>query len=138
MDNEQIIRNAYHLAEIKDVSGWVAGFTEDGTFTDESTGVVYRGPKEVGRPVEVYAKAFHDMHRELVRFEGDKVPTFSFSRTAMVRPARSKQAAPHGSTPILWAKKLKSNEQIKKVSVLSETSDIGRRVTEMSTARERT
>jgi ketosteroid isomerase-like protein len=66
--NEQIIRNAYHLAEIKDVPGFTASFTEDGTFTDESIGVVYRGPKELGRPVEIYAKAFHDMHRELYKF----------------------------------------------------------------------
>jgi len=67
-DNEQIIRNAYHLAEIKDVPGFTASFTEDGTFTDQSIGVVYRGPKELGRPVEIYAKAFHDMHRELYKF----------------------------------------------------------------------
>jgi ketosteroid isomerase-like protein len=67
-DNEQIIRNAYHLAEIKDVQGFTASFTEDGTFTDQSIGVVYRGPKELGRPVEIYAKAFHDMHRELYKF----------------------------------------------------------------------
>jgi ketosteroid isomerase-like protein len=66
--NEQIIRNAYHLAEIKDVPGFTASFIEDGTFTDESIGVVYRGPKELGRPVEIYAKAFHDMHRELYKF----------------------------------------------------------------------
>jgi ketosteroid isomerase-like protein len=41
MNNEQIIRNAYHLAEIKDIPGWAACFTEDGTFTDESISVVY-------------------------------------------------------------------------------------------------
>jgi hypothetical protein len=65
MTNEQFIRNAYHVAEIKDIPGWVASFTPDGTFTDESLGVTYRGPNELGRPVEVYAKAFPDMHREL-------------------------------------------------------------------------
>jgi ketosteroid isomerase-like protein len=68
MNNEEVIRNAYHLAEIKDISGWAASFTEDGTFTDESIGVTYRGSSELGRPVEVYAKAFHDMHRELYKF----------------------------------------------------------------------
>jgi steroid delta-isomerase-like uncharacterized protein len=68
MNNEQIIRNAYHVAEIKDIAAWVSCFTEDGTFTDESTGVTYRGPKELGRIVEIYAKAFPDMHRELYRF----------------------------------------------------------------------
>ena len=68
MNNEEIVRNAYNLAEIKDVPGFAASFTEDGTFTDESIGVVYRGPKELGRPVEIYAKAFQDMHRELYKF----------------------------------------------------------------------
>jgi steroid delta-isomerase-like uncharacterized protein len=68
MNNEKIVRNAYHVAEIKDIAAWVACFTEDGTFTDESVGVTYRGPKELGRVVEIYAKAFPDMHRELYRF----------------------------------------------------------------------
>jgi len=66
-ENEQLIRTAYRTAELKDIPGWVASFTDDGTFTDESLGVTYRG-KELGRPVEVYAKAFPDMHRELYRF----------------------------------------------------------------------
>jgi hypothetical protein len=43
-------------------------FTENGTFTDESIGVTYRGPKELGRTVEIYAAAFPDMHRELYAF----------------------------------------------------------------------
>src|SRR4051812_4763530 len=68
MTNEQFIRNGYHVAEIKDIPGWVACFTPNGTFTDESLGVTYRGPNELGRPVEVYAKAFPDMHRELYKF----------------------------------------------------------------------
>jgi steroid delta-isomerase-like uncharacterized protein len=68
MNNEKIVRNAYHVAEIKDIAAWVACFTEDGTFTDESVGVTYRGPKELGRVIEIYAKAFPDMHRELYRF----------------------------------------------------------------------
>ena len=66
-DNEQIIRNAYKLAEDKDVPGFVAAFTDDGTFTDESIGVIYRGPGELGKTVEIYARAFPDMHRELYR-----------------------------------------------------------------------
>ena len=65
MDNEQIIRRAYQIAEDKDLDGWVAAFTEDGTFTDESIGVTYRGPAELAQTVEVYARAFPDMHREL-------------------------------------------------------------------------
>jgi hypothetical protein len=43
-------------------------FTKDGTFTDESIGVTYRGPNELGRTVEIYATAFPDMHRELYNF----------------------------------------------------------------------
>ncbi|MGV9270066.1 nuclear transport factor 2 family protein [Kitasatospora sp. NPDC003701] len=68
LDNEKIIRNAYQAAEDKDVAGWVAAFTEDGTFTDESIPFTYRGAAELGKTVEVYAKAFPDMHRELGRF----------------------------------------------------------------------
>jgi hypothetical protein len=66
--NEAAIRKAYQVAEDKDIRGWVNCFTEDGTFTDESIGVTYRGPKELGRTVEVYATAFPDMHRELHAF----------------------------------------------------------------------
>ena len=36
LDNEQIVRQAYTIAENKDLKGWVAAFTDDGTFTDES------------------------------------------------------------------------------------------------------
>lgn len=67
LGNEQIVRRAYQLAENKDVEGWVAAFTDDGTFTDESIEVVYRGPDELGTTVEIYAAAFPDMHRELFR-----------------------------------------------------------------------
>ncbi|MFB7379671.1 nuclear transport factor 2 family protein [Kitasatospora purpeofusca] len=67
-ENEQIIRNAYRVAEEQDVAGWIAAFTEDGTFTDMSVPITYRGAEELGRTVEVYAKAFPDMHRELERF----------------------------------------------------------------------
>ena len=72
--NEAAIRNAYQVAENKDVAGWIRCFTETGTFTDESIGVTYRG-EELGRTVEVYAAAFPDMHRELFRFfeAGDTV-----------------------------------------------------------------
>ena len=67
-ENEKIIRQAYQVAEEQDVDGWIAMFTEDGTFADESIPYTYRGPKELGLTVEVYAKAFPDMHRELERF----------------------------------------------------------------------
>jgi len=70
MNNEQIIRTAYELAEKVDVKGWTQCFTPDGTFTDMSIGITYRGPDGptgLGKTVEVYAKAFPDMHRELYR-----------------------------------------------------------------------
>jgi ketosteroid isomerase-like protein len=72
--NEAAIRKAYQVAEDKDVAGWVKCFTEDGTFTDESIGVTYRG-QALGDTVKVYATAFPDMHRELFRFfeDGDTV-----------------------------------------------------------------
>ena len=66
--NEASIRKAYQIAENQDVPGWVKCFTEDGTFTDESIGVTYRGASELGRTVEIYAAAFPEMHRELYRF----------------------------------------------------------------------
>jgi ketosteroid isomerase-like protein len=67
LDNEQIVRQAYQIAEDKDMAGWVAAFTEDGTFTDESIGVTWTGPDELPEQVENYARAFPDMHRELYR-----------------------------------------------------------------------
>ncbi|MEU6392401.1 nuclear transport factor 2 family protein [Streptomyces sp. NPDC046939] len=73
-DNEKSIRNAYQVAEAQDIPGWIACFTEDGTFTDQSVGVTYRG-QDVGQPVIAYAEAFPDMHRELydVYVQGDIV-----------------------------------------------------------------
>jgi hypothetical protein len=47
LESEQIIRRPYKVAEDKDVEGWIAAFTEDGTFTDQSIGVTYRGPDEL-------------------------------------------------------------------------------------------
>jgi ketosteroid isomerase-like protein len=75
LDNEQIVRTAYQIAEDKDMAGWAAAFTEDGTFTDESIGVTWTGPAELPEQVENYARAFPDMHRELyqVYVSGDIV-----------------------------------------------------------------
>jgi ketosteroid isomerase-like protein len=74
-DNKEIIRRVYQIAEKKDIPGFVAAFTPDGTFTDESIQVVYRGPNEIGKTVENYAMAFPDMHRELYQMysAGDNV-----------------------------------------------------------------
>ena len=75
MTNEEFIRQAYAIAEVKDVAAWVACFNPDGAFVDESVGVTYRGPGQVGKPVENYGTAFSDMHRELydVYVSGDVV-----------------------------------------------------------------
>src|SRR6185437_8212491 len=73
------LKHASHLgmsiAELKDIPRWVACFNPDGAFVDESVGVTYRGPSEVGKPVENYGAAFSDMHRELydVYVSGDVV-----------------------------------------------------------------
>ena len=75
MTNEEFVRQAYAIAEVKDIAAWVACFNPDGVFVDESVGVTYRGPSEVGKPVENYGTAFSDMHRELydVYVSGDVV-----------------------------------------------------------------
>lgn len=67
--NEEIIRRAYALAEVKpnpDLQGWIDAFTPDGTFTDNSAGITYRG-KDLAAPVAYMATAFPDIHRELFR-----------------------------------------------------------------------
>ena len=65
LDHEQLVRHAYQVAEEMDIPGWVAAFTPDGTFTDESIGVTWKGPSELPVQVENYHRAFPDMHREL-------------------------------------------------------------------------
>jgi ketosteroid isomerase-like protein len=67
VENENAIRTAYQIAEEKDIAGFVAAFAEDGTFTDQSIGVTYRGA-EIGATVVNYGTAFPDMHRELYTF----------------------------------------------------------------------
>jgi ketosteroid isomerase-like protein len=64
MTSEEVIRNLYEVAELQDPKKFRALFTEDGYFYDVSAGQKYYGD-EIGRPVEIYATAFPDMHREL-------------------------------------------------------------------------
>jgi ketosteroid isomerase-like protein len=73
--HEEFVRQAYALAETKDIAAWVGCFNPDGVFVDESVGMTYSGPNEVGKPVENYGTAFSDMHRELhdVYVSGDVV-----------------------------------------------------------------
>ena len=64
-ENEQLIRDLYQAAEEQDVNKFTALFSEDGVFYDVSAGRSYKGHKEIGLTVEIYATAFPDMHREL-------------------------------------------------------------------------
>jgi len=65
--NEEVIRELYRTAEVKDVPAFVALFAEKGYFWDVSAGVKYYGD-DIGKTVDIYATAFHDMHRELGNF----------------------------------------------------------------------
>ncbi|MBO9196792.1 nuclear transport factor 2 family protein [Rhizobium sp. 16-449-1b] len=65
--NEEIVRELYRTAEVKDVAAFVALFAEDGYFWDVSAGAKYYGA-DIGKTVDIYATAFHDMHRELGNF----------------------------------------------------------------------
>lgn len=66
-ENEKIVRAAYGTAERQDLGAFIDCFTPDGTLTDQSIPVTYQG-RDVAKTVEVYARAFPDMHRELFRF----------------------------------------------------------------------
>src|SRR5262245_58693558 len=66
-NNEQLVRHLYHVseAEHEDLKAFVACFTADGELVDMSSGITFRGPDELWRPVAVMSKAFPDMHREM-------------------------------------------------------------------------
>lgn len=66
-ENEKIVRAAYETAERQDLEAFIDCFTPDGTLTDQSIAVTYQG-RDVAKTVEVYARAFPDMHRELFFF----------------------------------------------------------------------
>jgi steroid delta-isomerase-like uncharacterized protein len=70
--NEQLIRRLYYLAEStsKDTPAFVKLFADGGYFYDVSAGKKYYGA-DIGLPVDVYAAAFPDMHRELDSFYFD-------------------------------------------------------------------
>ena len=64
--NETIIRKLYAVAEgaNRNTAEFVSLFVEDGYFYDVPAGRKYYG-QEIGIPVDAYASAFPDMHREL-------------------------------------------------------------------------
>jgi steroid delta-isomerase-like uncharacterized protein len=65
--NEKTDRELYRTAEVKDIKAFVSLFADDGYFWDVSAGVKYYG-NDIGKTVEIYARAFPDMHRELLQF----------------------------------------------------------------------
>jgi hypothetical protein len=69
-DNVAAVRNAYAVAERKDLEGWINLFTPDGVFVDNSVGATYRG-RALADPVRNYGAAFSNMHRELYHIYAD-------------------------------------------------------------------
>jgi ketosteroid isomerase-like protein len=69
-DNVAAVRNAYAVAERKDLEGWIDLFTPDGVFVDNSVGATYRG-RGLADPVRNYGTAFSNIHRELYRIYVD-------------------------------------------------------------------
>jgi hypothetical protein len=65
--NEKTVRELYRTAEVRDIKAFVSLFADDGYFWDVSAGVKYYG-NDIGKTVEIYARAFPDMHRELLQF----------------------------------------------------------------------
>jgi ketosteroid isomerase-like protein len=63
-ENERIIRKLYDVAEVQDTAAFVDLFAPDGYFYDVSAGQKYYGD-DIGKPVDIYARAFPDMHRAL-------------------------------------------------------------------------
>ena len=68
--NVAAVRNAYAVAERKDLEGWINLFTPDGVSVDNSVGSTYRG-RGLADPVRNYSTAFSNMHRELYRIYSD-------------------------------------------------------------------
>jgi ketosteroid isomerase-like protein len=69
-DNVAAVRNAYAVAERKDLEEWINAFAADGVFIDNSIGKSYRG-RAIADPVRNYGTAFSNMHRELYQIYAD-------------------------------------------------------------------
>ena len=72
-NNVAAVRNAYAVAERKDLDTWISLYTPDGVITDNSTGIITyqnRG-RELFDIVANYAAGFSNMHRELYRIYQD-------------------------------------------------------------------
>lgn len=64
LDNKAIILELYRRAEVQDAAGFTDMFAPGGYFADISAGQKYVGA-DIGKTVDVYARAFPDMHRAL-------------------------------------------------------------------------
>ena len=91
-DNVAGVRDAYAVAERKDLEGWINLFTRDGVFVDNSVGATYRG-RTLADPVRNYGTAFSNMHRELYRIyvDGNVVVIFAPAR-GLEQPRRRLQS----------------------------------------------
>ena len=66
LENEKHIRRAYQAAEEKNIEAFIGCFTDDGTFTDQSIGVTYRGTR-IGDTVTNYPDASGTNHYYRIR-----------------------------------------------------------------------
>jgi ketosteroid isomerase-like protein len=69
-DDVAAIRNAYAVAERKDLEGWIKPVHAGWVFVDNSVGATYRS-RTLADPVRNYGTAFSNMHRELHRIYVD-------------------------------------------------------------------
>lgn len=67
MNNEEIVRDAYHAAEgnVLDAAGFAAMFSEKGVFNNKAFGESYEGER-LGQVVDEMGALFSDIHRELL------------------------------------------------------------------------
>jgi ketosteroid isomerase-like protein len=96
-DPETFVRDAYAIAERRDLEGWRSLFANDGIFIDESVKITYRGPKDWDYPVRNYGTAFADMHRALYDFWA--VGNTVFVRLALQGTHTGPLETPFGTIP---------------------------------------
>jgi ketosteroid isomerase-like protein len=98
-DPERFVREAYAIAERRDLEEWKSLFADDGVFIDESVKITYqgRGPKGWDYPVRQYGAAFADMHREL--YDVWSVANTVFVRLALQGTHTGPLETPFGTIP---------------------------------------
>ena len=93
---EAFVRNAYAVAERKDLEGWKSMFNPDGIFVDESVKITYKNG-DWDYPVKNYGTAFADMHREL--YDMWHVGNTVFVRLALQGTHTGPLETPFGTIP---------------------------------------